>query len=383
MNELPKQYRHIATLLCLYNKEMDAFIFSCEGKKATVQYATEEQIAALFRHAKVKDEMTEPRSVRGKTYLEMVRAVKDGSDKHNYLWSTDIQTFFDGCKKLSRAGMPSPANAIMGDKMNEAIVNLDAFRYIAYVRIHISGYNECDAVRETNITRLPEPKGQSDFYVAFSSQALLQKYVSFFKIEAREFAPAGNEYVNFQKSTNFIQRSKPTRSNPSGYCFHQGGTGRYIDLIVKDNHLFFENINGGSYMRRSLNCNYNCDYGRPRFTEASTLPAIAKVAGVISNPRITSVMRQDTIFNTVQAMGVPVKVNAMNNVVAEVPDMKVAGTVLQTIYQQFGVKGSFMVTWEGKGKLYWDPRTPVDRAVAISYANSVGLPPPSSRGYLA
>lgn len=107
------------------------------------------------------------------------------------------------------------------------------------------------------------------------------------------------------------------------------------------------------------------------------LPAIAKAAGVVSNPKITSVVRQDSIFDTCVAMGLKTKINAMRNVVAEVSDMKTAAAVLQTIYQQFGVKGSFMLTWTGAGKLYWDPNTPVDKGVAIAYAKAQGLPPPS------
>lgn len=117
--------------------------------------------------------------------------------------------------------------------------------------------------------------------------------------------------------------------------------------------------------------------------ESSNLPAIAKAAGIATNPRITSVVRQDTILSTIQAMGLPVKINAMKNVVAEVPDMPTAGSVLQTIYTQFGVKGSFMVTWEGKGKLYFDPKTPIESSVALAYAKAVGLPPINPKKYLA
>jgi hypothetical protein len=117
--------------------------------------------------------------------------------------------------------------------------------------------------------------------------------------------------------------------------------------------------------------------------EASNLPAIAKVAGLSANPKITSTVRQDTIFNTIRAMGLPVKINAVHNVVAEVPDMPTAGAVLQTIYNQFGVKGSFMVTWEGKGKVYFDPKTPADIPTALAYAKATGLPPPRPGKYLA
>ena len=123
--------------------------------------------------------------------------------------------------------------------------------------------------------------------------------------------------------------------------------------------------------------------GLINFTETNNLPAIAKATGISTNPRITSVVRQDTIYGTVQAMGLPVKINAMKNVVAEVNDMQTAGTVLATIYNQFGVKGSFMITWNGTGKLYWSPDTPVDQAPALAYAKAAGLPPSNSRKYLA
>lgn len=114
-----------------------------------------------------------------------------------------------------------------------------------------------------------------------------------------------------------------------------------------------------------------------KFLEADA-PAIVKAAGTVVNPKITSVIRKDSIYSTCLAMGLKTKINAMKNVVAEVPDMQTAGAVLQTIYQQFGVKGSFMITWSGSGKLYWDPKTPVDKPIALAYAKAQGLPPPSS-----
>ena len=41
------------------------------------------------------------------------------------------------------------------------------------------------------------------------------------------------------------------------------------------------------------------------------LPAIAKAAGVVVNPKITSVVRQDSIYDTCLAMGLKTKINAM------------------------------------------------------------------------
>jgi hypothetical protein len=123
--------------------------------------------------------------------------------------------------------------------------------------------------------------------------------------------------------------------------------------------------------------------GLVNFRDANNLPAVAVAAGISTNPRITTVVRQDAILSTCQAMGLPTKVNAMKNVVAEVSDMQTAGAVLSTIYQQFGVKGSFMMTWDGKGKLYWAPDTPVDKAPMLAYSKAAGLPPPNTRKYLA
>jgi hypothetical protein len=117
--------------------------------------------------------------------------------------------------------------------------------------------------------------------------------------------------------------------------------------------------------------------------EASNLPAIAKMGGVSTNPKITSVARQSTIFSTVQAMGLPVKINRMNNIVAEAPDGPTASAVMSTIYQMFGVKSSIMLTWEGTCKIYWSPETKPDTAPILAYSKATGLPPPNPRKYLA
>jgi hypothetical protein len=107
-----QEARHLETLKCYYNESMDVFIFHCAGKKITIQYASPEQIASVFRKAQVKDESTEPRSARGKTYLEMVASVIDGTDQTNYLWSTDVDVFFTACEALvqSRIGQQVKPN---------------------------------------------------------------------------------------------------------------------------------------------------------------------------------------------------------------------------------------------------------------------------------
>jgi hypothetical protein len=106
-----QEYRHLEILKCYYNEPMDVFVFNCVGKKITIQYASPEQIATVFRKARVKDD-SEPRSAREKTYLEMVASVMDGTDQTNYLWNTDVNTFFTACEALiqSRIGQQVKPN---------------------------------------------------------------------------------------------------------------------------------------------------------------------------------------------------------------------------------------------------------------------------------
>jgi hypothetical protein len=106
-----KEARHLETLKCYYNESMDVFIFHCAGKKITIQYASPEQIASVFRKAQVKDE-TLPRSGREKTYLEMVATIIDGTDQTNFVWSNLVDTFFAACEALvqSRIGQQVKPN---------------------------------------------------------------------------------------------------------------------------------------------------------------------------------------------------------------------------------------------------------------------------------
>lgn len=123
--------------------------------------------------------------------------------------------------------------------------------------------------------------------------------------------------------------------------------------------------------------------GLLNFKEASNLPAIAKIGGVSTNPKITNVVRKDTIFDTLRAMGLNPYINAMKNVVVSTPDSATGSAVASTIFQQFGLKCSFVLTWEGELKLYFDPKAKIDFTPAIAYAKAAGLPPPNPRRYLA
>lgn len=87
--------------------------------------------------------------------------------------------------------------------------------------------------------------------------------------------------------------------------------------------------------------------------------------------QIIKTPRNKSIYTTcVDMLGADdVKINAMNNVVAYVHDMQEAAAVMQMIYEMFGVRGSFMVTWKGAGKLYFAPDTDVDKQAVLAYNN--------------
>ena len=117
--------------------------------------------------------------------------------------------------------------------------------------------------------------------------------------------------------------------------------------------------------------------------ETKNLPALAKFTGVANASKYTAVVRNDTIFSTLKDMGLDPYINKMRNVVCEAPSMQEAPAIMSTIYQQFGVRSSVTITWEGKVKVYWSPETPADKAPALDYAKNAGLPPPNPRKYLA
>ena len=94
--------------------------------------------------------------------------------------------------------------------------------------------------------------------------------------------------------------------------------------------------------------------------------------------QIIKTPRNKSIYTTcVDMLGQDnVKINAMHNVVAYVHDMQEAAAVMQMIYEMFGVRGSFMVTWKGDGKLYFAPDTDVDKQAVLAYNNKHPELPP-------
>lgn len=94
--------------------------------------------------------------------------------------------------------------------------------------------------------------------------------------------------------------------------------------------------------------------------------------------QIIKTPRNKSIYTTcVDMLGQEdVKINAMHNVVAYVHDMQEAAAVMQMIYEMFGVRGSFMVTWKGDGKLYFAPETDVDKQAVLAYNNKHPELPP-------
>jgi hypothetical protein len=108
-----REARSLVVLKGYYNASLDVYVFTCEGKKITLQYITDEQISKLFRTARLKDTSSEPRSVREKTYAEMVAGIKDGSDTECWIWSNMIDLFFSAADDIrrSRIGRAAPVEA--------------------------------------------------------------------------------------------------------------------------------------------------------------------------------------------------------------------------------------------------------------------------------
>ena len=82
------EFRSLIPVKCYYNVDMDCYVFKFDGKTISIKGASDEDLARAFRKSQMKDEETEPRSQRGKTYMEMVQAIKNGTDHTNYIWST-------------------------------------------------------------------------------------------------------------------------------------------------------------------------------------------------------------------------------------------------------------------------------------------------------
>jgi hypothetical protein len=108
-----KESRHLVLLRGWYQAEMDVYVFSCDRRKITLQYITDEQIAKLFRTGQVKDHASEPKSAREKTYMEMVLAMKSGEDNECWIWSNMIDVFFSSADDLrrNRIGKATPVEA--------------------------------------------------------------------------------------------------------------------------------------------------------------------------------------------------------------------------------------------------------------------------------
>jgi hypothetical protein len=108
-----QEARSLFLLKGYYNSSLDVYIFTCEGRKITLQYITDEQITKLFKIAKLKDTSSEPRSTREKTYAEMVAGIKDGSDTECWVWSNMVDLFFSTADDLrrSRIGRTAPVEA--------------------------------------------------------------------------------------------------------------------------------------------------------------------------------------------------------------------------------------------------------------------------------
>ena len=94
--------RSLIPVKCYYNPDMGCFVFKFDGKTVSLRNVADEELAKVFRKSQMKDEETEPRSVRGKTYMGMVQSIKDGTDRINYIWSNFVSTFLAELQSLMK-----------------------------------------------------------------------------------------------------------------------------------------------------------------------------------------------------------------------------------------------------------------------------------------
>lgn len=76
------------------------WFFRWEGGRVSIPQAAPESIAKLFQAGQVKDRATQPRSQRGKTYMEIVEGIRTGADCLSWIWSSDLPAFKDYAAKL-------------------------------------------------------------------------------------------------------------------------------------------------------------------------------------------------------------------------------------------------------------------------------------------
>ncbi|MGL5913512.1 MAG: hypothetical protein ACRCZB_05050 [Bacteroidales bacterium] len=97
-----EENRSLIEVHCYYSSAMNCFIFKFAGKTIEIKDVDEALIARAFKRALVKDGITEPRSTRGRTYMQMVLAIKAGTDKLNYVWSNQVGTLISELNELRK-----------------------------------------------------------------------------------------------------------------------------------------------------------------------------------------------------------------------------------------------------------------------------------------
>jgi len=92
--------RSLVPVKCYYNVDMDCYVFKFNGKTISLKNVSDEELARAFRKCQMKDEETEPRSERGKTYMGMVQSIKNGTDHINYVWSNFTEALLNELQSL-------------------------------------------------------------------------------------------------------------------------------------------------------------------------------------------------------------------------------------------------------------------------------------------
>jgi len=81
-----------------------SWLFTVDNWKTKIQVSLREksvdEIAKLFMKAHVKDNASEPRSMKGTTYKQMAEDILSGVDRVSWIWSNHQELFYGVAKEM-------------------------------------------------------------------------------------------------------------------------------------------------------------------------------------------------------------------------------------------------------------------------------------------
>jgi len=97
-----QEEHHLCKMLAYVDGSSWLFVVDDWNRKTHVSLVnkTAGDIIKLFIRGKVKDNAKQPRSIRGVTYQQIVDGVISGADRVCWLWSNNLNLFYDAAKEM-------------------------------------------------------------------------------------------------------------------------------------------------------------------------------------------------------------------------------------------------------------------------------------------